>query len=249
MLDRARSWLGTLADVVALLLVCPLVFNFLQDTFTSQGWWVGILASLLGLLAVISLAGFTRDRYKKTVAELRDKQIIADVKKIEGKNSRSIKTLLPAEKLLRRWVKSLDEKARLWADDVSEGAVHFYLDVGEQAAANIQVFYFSAWKKIGLTLYCGSFSAQNMEEKEDPHPFIGHKPFYDYSSWRRAVLKAYDKVAEHLPEEYKMSIMSAPGAMVINFRFEQGKVNKQYSFEFDGKLLKREADRSEVEVG
>jgi hypothetical protein len=247
MSDRLRGWLGTLADVVTLLLVLPLVFTFLSDTFSGSGPFIKVAVSALGLIVIITLAGLVRDRYKKTVADLRDKQISIDVENMESQKGKPLKDMLPSEGLLRRWAKSLGERAKLWAGDVSEGDMNFYLYVGSESKAHMQAYYYSPWKKLRLVVYCGSFSAESMEEADGPLSGAG-RPFYEFTNWRKAVLKAYEKISEQLPPAYKLILMSTTDCVNISFAYTQGKIDRTYHFQFDGYVLKGEADGSEVKI-
>lgn len=249
MITRSKEALGTIADAITLILAVPIIWQFVKPFILSSTIWVRAGAFVLTLILFATVFRTVRDKYKKLKTKLRDDKIQNDLNEIKSTKTKGqpLSKLLPQDDVLIRWVESLNEKAKEWADDAGDPNVNFYMYVKAQGITpSLQAFYYSPWKKMQLTQYHGDYEGERVAEKDAPYASAS---FLEVPKWREAVLKAYERVADQLPTDYRLLVQSSvKGKISIAFEFSQGNLDKNYTFAFDGATLTDSKDQSQMPI-
>ncbi len=196
------------------------------------------------LLIYLLFLSLKRDIYRIKTELTKDK-IKQDIREIEEKTINApLEDILPVNKVLARWLLSLNEKVKEWDPDAKETSTSFYLEIAEDKIKPImQVQYTSVAKELKRTMYEGhlkSISDQEASKHELQDELV--VPFFVVyaDEWREVVLKAYKSIVDILPDNYELIIHSHKNHRVLSFSFnyKTKKVNRSIDFEYDGIELK-----------
>lgn len=241
MWDKGKSVLSFLADVITLLLVLPGAWNVLDKLWPSAMWLRSFFLFFF-IAVLLMLAKLLREKYKTFHSNLKDMQIKQDVKEIEKKPlDLPFEQILPSTRLLNRWMKKLDDDAVRWAKDSIGQGPNFYLDVEDgRVRPTMQAHYYSPWKKLEAFFYAGALEGEKYGEAITSSS-VTVPPFMKVRGWRKAVLRAFEKVVDGLPAEYGIVIHSQSAfSFGISFKYENGKLEKSHRFKFENGILVEE---------
>jgi hypothetical protein len=247
MWQAVKSWLGFTADLITVLLVLPGIWSVLSNLNLATPLKIAFGLLLVGAVALV-LPKFLKERAQGLQKTLRQERIKADTDRIQHASVRApLGDILPTAKVLNRWIGELNIQARQWDKKAKVWGINFYLELsGSEVKPKMQGHYYSEWKELEAYFYVGSLSGSTFSDTSLAFDFK-IKPFTSFRKWREAVLKAYEKISDQLPQEYQLSIHSYDKDLHIDFEYRLSGVKKAKQFIYDGhELVDQKTKQKEV---
>lgn len=246
--DFFKSLPAVFAGIVIFISGVKHTFLFIRDN---------LILSLIFFVCLFFLILWLFKFFRKNIADFLDRksslEIDNKIKKITKKRNLSFEKVLPDQKLIKKMGDESIKKGKSWAEDAILNSFNLYIDIRSNTKNSIrsQAYFTSKWKNAVLTIYEGSLNTDGLEELDSSHVkwMDSAKPFYEkFPNWRKVVIKSYEAVKDSLTEEFEVKIHSFAGSMSIGYHFKNGKMEKQKSFEFNGKELKNESNSQIIKI-
>lgn len=211
--------------------------------FNSQSMLVKTVVTIAGILMLLWI--------KRRVSEVKTdlNRVISNTQsqKIQEKiDAKFSKSSLPSNRVLSYWLSISNEIASKWDDKhvITETVLYLkygYTELYESSWSRqprLAVTYYSELKDLSASTWIPVSQYGDGLSISDPITKNAEQPFFiKYKNWQKAVSKSHKIVSETVGDNFKVQISTNSKYMTIVYWYTYGKVKKNETFSFDGKVL------------
>lgn len=182
-------------------------------------------------------------RFKKWRENTETREVKKELARIESQfDLRNFSSALPSDKILGRWLKLARLKGSLWSADARIEGVTLHIRKGDPSSkleVSLQISYVSSWKNEMFIVWYGHVleGAEHFKKLPKGYARSMGKPFFEYPGWRKAVLKAVEKINTNELRSFNIQLTSFDKDFNININYELGKIEHELEFSYNGKKL------------